>query len=243
MKERSAAHVQLVEAFAQPGCPVCRCLVAESRRYLHALLYEGVTDPQTRRAIRASWGFCNWHTWMLLEVDDARFGAAILYEDLVRQARRRTERLGRRAGQRRGARWAHALLPRRGRRTLAEAYRRRRPCPACAHARDTELRYLRTLVRAIDDAEVQAAYAGSDGACLPHVVRAIQAEPRTAAVEGFVARTRESWAGIGRDIAAFVAKHDHRNRQPYTAAEASSYTRAFEMLAGARGLPGRGRDL
>ena len=123
---------------------------------------------------------------------------------------------------------------------MLEHYRRRRACPACTHALASEGRYLRAMVTFVDDAELQAAYAGSDGLCLPHMVRAAEDEPAAPQVDTLLSRTRERWAEIGRDVAAFVGKHDYRNREPFTAAEAASYTRAFEMLVGARSFSGGG---
>jgi hypothetical protein len=240
MTEKFVGYFRLVEACARPGCPVCRCLIAESRAYLGALLYEQVTDPETRRALRLSWGFCNWHTWMLPDVASSAFGAAILCEDLVTRAVRRTQRP--RRGLRLGAvgRWLAALVGRRRRPALVEAHARRAPCPACVDTAQTQERYLETLAHFIDDEALRAAYAQSDGLCVPHVILAVEQGRETAHVETLVARTREAWAGIGRDLAAFVAKHDHRNREPYTEAEATSRARAFEMLTGARGVFGRG---
>ena len=57
-----------------------------------------------------------------------------------------------------------------------------------------------------------------------------------------VTRTRQAWARIGRDLAAFVGKHDYRNRQPFTEAEAAACARALEMLAGAPGVFGHVRS-
>lgn len=238
MTERFIGYFRLIEACARPGCPVCRCLVAESRAYLSALLYEQVTDPETRRALRLSWGFCNWHTWMLPDVESSAFGAAILCEDLVTRALRRTRRI--RFGTRRGAvrRWLGALLGWRHRPALVELHERRAPCSACVDTARTQARYLETLVRFIDDASLRAAYAQSDGLCVPHVILAVEQGSEPAHVEMLVARTREAWVRIGRDLAAFIGKHDHRNREPYTEAEAASRARAFEMLAGARGVFG-----
>ena len=238
MTEKFVGYFRLIEACAQPGCPVCRCLVAESRAYLGALLYEQVTDPETRRALRRSWGFCNWHTWMLPDVEGSAFGAAILGEDLVTRALRRTQRL--RGDSRSSAvgRWLAALVGRRWRPALGQVYERRAPCPACVDTAQTQARYLDTLVHFIDDVDVRAAYAESDGLCVPHVILAVERGRETAQVETLVARTREAWARIGRDLATFIGKHDHRNREPYTEAEAMARTRAFEMLAGARGVFG-----
>lgn len=171
-EEKFVGYFRLVEACDEPGCPVCRCLNRESRSYLDALLYEQVTDPDTRRAIRASWGFCNWHTWMLLEIKDSIFGASIIYEDLIKEALERTGRVGDGAdGRRRG--WFSALRHRSRPSTIVNLYQSRATCPACANTAETEKRYLETLVRFIDDGDLKAAYARSDGLCLPHLCVAL----------------------------------------------------------------------
>jgi hypothetical protein len=69
---------------------------------------------------------------------------------------------------------------------------------------------------------------------MPHLVLAVERGGEH--TEALIESTRQAWARIGRDLAAFVGKHDHRNREPYTEAEATATARAFEMLAGARGV-------
>jgi hypothetical protein len=233
MSEKFVGYFRLLDACGEPGCPVCRCLAAESRRYLEALLDEQVTDPDTRGAIRRSWGFCNWHTWMLPEIGGSAFGAAIIYEDLVTRVLHRTH--VRRRARARG--WLTSI--RRPRPALLELRTRRAECPACADASATEARYLDAMVRFAGDEALRDAYAGSDGLCLPHVLLAVERSGERAGP--LVARTREAWARIGADLAGFVGKHDHRNREPYTAAEAAACARAFQMLAGARGVFGHSR--
>jgi uncharacterized protein DUF6062 len=221
-------YSRLIDACAQPGCPVCRCLASESRRYLEGLLHERVTDLDTRRAIRRSWGFCHGHTSMLADTAGSAFGAAIIYEDLVRRILRRTQE-PRRSG---SGGWRVALQRRRWRAALVDLWTRRATCPACADATTSERGYLETLSTFIDDDALRAAYEFSDGLCVPHLVRAIErGNERT---DTLVARTREAWARIGRDLTTFVSKHDHRNREPYTEGEAAACARAFEMLAGSR---------
>jgi hypothetical protein len=234
MTQKFVGYFRLVEACDRPGCPVCRCLLAETRRYLDALLYEQVTDVDTRRAIRRSWGLCGWHTWMLPDVESSAFGAAIVCEDLVTRALRRTER-GRRP---RPGRWLDRLRRRRGAPSIVALWKRRAPCPACADAAATEARYLDTMVAFTDDGDLVAAYVRSDGLCLPHLMLAVERGGDPTRVDTLVERTRHAWARLGRDLAAFVRKHDYRNREPYTDAEATACARAFEMLAGARGVFG-----
>jgi hypothetical protein len=221
-----------VEACGQAGCPVCRCVAAESRSHLAALLSEQVTDPQSRARVRGSWGFCNWHAWMLLEIESSRFGAAILYEDLMRIALRLGE------GKGPPARWIAALRRRARRSPMVERYRTRAVCAACATAAEAERRYLHAVVRFVDDEELRAAYESSDGVCLPHLMRAVDAATDARRVETLLDRTRVRWASLRRDLAGFVAKHDHRSRAPFTAAEAESCERAFAILAGGRGVFG-----
>ena len=209
-------------------------MVDDSRGYLDALLYEQVTDVDTRRAIRAAWGFCNWHTWMLSELAGSLFGAAIIYEDLVTLTLRSTEGLA----LRRPRRWLHALTRRRRGPGMPDAYRRRTACPACTSSAEAERRYLAIMVTLADDGDLQAAYAGSDGLCLPHLVAAVADHGTRPETSTLVERTRDKWRRLGQDIAGFVGKHDYRNREPYSDAERASYLRAFEMLAGARGVFG-----
>jgi hypothetical protein len=236
-EERFIGYFRLVEACAAPGCPVCRCLIEESRAYLRAVLYEQVTDPETRRVLRASWGFCSWHAGMVAEIADAIFGAAIIYEDLVRLALERTEHLplARRAPRLPG--WLAGLLRRPWEPAAAVRYRARPACPACVSVADAERRYLDTLVRRFDDGDVQAAYARSDGLCVPHLFATIDGRGGRE-VTTLVDRTREKWRTVGRTLASFVAKHDYRNREPYTGAEAAASARAFDTLAGTRGVFG-----
>ena len=237
-QEKFIGYFKLIEACGQPGCPVCCCVVGESRSYLDAFLYEQVTNPDTRRALRASWGFCNWHTWMLLEIENSLFGAAILDEDLATLALRRTEGLGERPRRPGGWAWLAALTGRPRRSSILELYRKRAVCPACASAADTEGRCLQTLVRFVDDGDLQAAYARSNGLCLPHLFAAVEQNALSSGAKALVERTREKWGRVGQDVTSFMSKHDYRNREPYTAAEAASYRRAFGMLVGANGVFG-----
>jgi len=237
-EEKFIGYLRLVEACRTPGCPVCRCVLDESRGYLAALLYEQVTDAGTRRAVRASWGFCGWHAGMLPEIEQSIFGAAIIYEDLVRLALERTGALagGARPPRRRG--WLAVLSGRPRPSEEVARYRTRPACPACVSVGQTERRALDTLVRLVDDGDLQAAYARSDGLCVPHLFAAVEVGGARAQVTTLVDRTREKWQTLGRTLASFVAKHDYRNREPYTPAEAAASSRAFDTLTGAGGVFG-----
>lgn len=231
MSEKFVGYVRLLDACGEPGCPVCRCVAHDCRQHLDGILYEQVTDPQTRRRIRSSWGFCNWHTWMLLEIQGSRSGAAVIFEDLLGRLIERIRRDAEAPARPRS--WLPASR-RRGMRRV----RLRERCLVCEDAADAERRYLETMLTGGDDAELQLAYARSDGLCGPHVLRAVELAAGHKGPSWLAARTAPKWAQLRDDLARFVRKHDHRNRAPFTATEAAACERAFEVLSGARELFG-----
>jgi hypothetical protein len=235
-EEKFVGYFRLLEACAEPGCPVCWLVIGESRSHLRALLAEQVTDPESRQALRRSWGFCNWHTWMLLEMEQTRFGSAILYEDLLRLALQRVEPSDTQVRPSRRRRLGLGSLLRRA--TAGERHRGRTACPICGTTSEAERRYLDTLTAHIEDGDVLAAYARSDGLCVPHLFTALEVGRHRPRLRDLVARTREKWARLRGELQSFVAKHDYRNQAPYTESEATATARASALLAGARGVFG-----
>ena len=241
MSKKFIGFFRLVDACVAPGCPVCRCLLADSRQYLEALLYEQVNDPDVRRRLRAAWGFCGWHTWMLGDIAGSAFGSAIIYDDILRVASRRFERGVRGAGRDSAGPWRRLLrLLRRIRRPLPVGLRDRLAmCPACRERIDAEARYLDVMLGFMEDFELERAYGRSDGLCVPHALQAMEMGPARPA-EALVIRTLPKWAALRGDLSAFLEKHDHRNPRPFTDTDRTVVARAFEALAGAPGLFGGG---
>lgn len=244
---RFVGHVHLVDACAEAGCPVCRCVAESSRRYLAAVVYEQVNDPETRRHLRASWGLCNWHAWMLEDTPGARFGAAIIAVDLLGRMIGRVRRLGDRPGGRtrrgwRGATRSLARLARlAGRRPgpgLVTLYARRLTCPACDDAARAEDAYLDIVLESLADAEFREAYERSHGLCVPHVMVALARGAGRPETGTLLAVTATKWTDLRDEVARFVGKHDYRNTEPVTDEEAVAVQHAVAVLAGGRALFG-----
>src|SRR5438128_11790627 len=85
---RFISELTLIDGCRQPGCPVCRCIDNDGRRHLDAMLWDQVTDPETRGRLRRSWGFCNWHARMALDLPGARMAMAIIYDDVLARGTR-----------------------------------------------------------------------------------------------------------------------------------------------------------
>lgn len=227
----SAAHARLVEACGQPGCPVCRCVAGASTRYLEALVHEHVTDVETRRRLRRAGGLCARHAAMLEALPGAAFGAAILYEDLLRLA---VERFDRRAsgpaGPSSGARRWLARVARRG--PSAGAGDARIACPACVDAAGAETRVIDALLGVGADAALRSAYESSDGMCVPHLTLALERGGRRADTVALRQTTVAKWKALRETLERFIARHDHRSRARVAESEARALARALATVQG-----------
>lgn len=236
---RTRGEARLLDACAERGCPLCRCLGEDSARHLATLLHEHVTDLEVRGALRASRGLCNWHAAMLRELPGAPFGSAIISADLLARERARVEALGR-AARSRGAglstlrRWLRREGPPAGK------ARPRRRCLVCEGVNASERRYLEALLALVDDPRFEDAFGQGDGLCVPHVTLLVEVG-RGAALERLVGLAAARWRQLEAALQRFIAKHDHRARAPATEEEGRAWRLALEMLAGAPGVFGHAR--
>jgi hypothetical protein len=243
IEERFVGYFRLVDACALEGCPICRSLEDDGRRHLDAIVYEQVTDPDTRRRLRESWGFCNAHAWRLLEIPSAASGSAILYGDVLGRVVRRVRRLRERGI--RSRTWLMSaiarLFPAGRRAALVRLYRGRQACPVCAWSAQAEASYIGTILRFIDDPPFARAYAASEGLCLPHLMDAIERGAGTADLARLIEHTIPKWDALQKDLDRFVGKHDYRNTQSFSDDETSACRRAAGAMTGRRGSYGRDR--
>ena len=235
MTEKFVGFFRLVGACATGRCPICACLAEDSRRAVGAILGDHVTDPQTRVELYAAWGFCSWHATSLADGGGAT-GAAILFDDLLRRCGERFAAHAPVAPARRSP-WRRlvAKLSRPGRRhapAVVTEFRQRRRCRICARLTRTEQAYLETIVQFAGDVELTTAYERSAGLCVPHLTAVIARAPGSTAVTAMVGTTLQHWNTLRAHLAEFVRKHEYRATETISAAEAESYRRAAETLAG-----------
>ncbi|HEX2500835.1 MAG TPA: DUF6062 family protein [Methylomirabilota bacterium] len=234
---------RLAEACARPGCPVCGALRDLARRHLAVILAEHVTDPISRARLADAWGFCAAHAAALRKIPEAALGAAIVYHGLVEQACRWLDEAAR-AMARPAGRGGWRALVGRPRGTRGDARRRRTRCPVCVELVLSEARHLDALLTGLEDGELGAAYAASDGLCLPHLELAVERAGARPQAARLVALTREKLRALAADLRGFVDKHDHRARPSFTEREAGAWQQALALVAGRAELfgPGMERD-
>ncbi|MGH2615416.1 MAG: DUF6062 family protein, partial [Thermomicrobiales bacterium] len=168
---QTQTHFDLLDAFKEPGCPMCRLGLAAVDRWMDAVDYESVGDPEFRERMRAANGFCNRHAHQWLTRAHV-LGTAQIYQDILTGItdELRSLRMGRTPGL---AGLASLLGASHGRHTVAEMEPTGR-CPACQILADRESMLAETLIAGLANERFREAYGDSAGLCLPHLRLALE---------------------------------------------------------------------
>jgi hypothetical protein len=236
--EKAFSHFDIIDACAQPGCPLCRLSDAVVQRYLDAILYEAVNDPPTRAVLTRSQGYCNDHAWRLTQATGgAALGVALIYRGLLTDIGAALD--GARYDQRRSLFKPDRDSPRRVAAGLPpRSLQAELGCPACAQRDQMEALAARALVEALArrDALMQAALAASAGLCLVHLRAALALAPNTAAFDFLRDDARQHLARLAAELSEYIRKNDYRFAGEPIGAEGDSWQRALAALVGTRGL-------
>ena len=233
-------YFQLLDAFAEPGCPVCRRLEQGALKALDALLYEQVNDPLTRRRLVRSHGLCNWHAWLLPRVQSSALGVAVIYHHLLKEALKQLQATMReiRPRTRRKGLWNRVTGADAGPLAMLEWRRKRTRCPLCSFAGRSERGDLRTILDHMGEPDFAEAFARSTGLCLPHLYGALAIGGDHANLPILLAAHEQRWQGLMGDLAEFTRKFDYRYAHEAMGDEKKSWHRALETFVGRAGIFG-----
>lgn len=223
---RHAGEHDLIEAFGQPGCPVCRLSTEAVDAYLTSVCYEQVNDLDLREQLRSAGGFCRLHAERFIRQRLGQLAAAIVYRDVLNTARKRLAAGGGSGGRSRLA----ALFG--GGRARPQNHP---PCPGCEAETEAEGRYLTALRNRLVDPAVRAKYLAGDGLCLPHINQALQADD--AGARALAVAAVEMLGSIVADLDEYIRKHDYRFTTPVWDGGEDTPERAVERAVGHRPDP------
>lgn len=220
----SGADARLADAFAEPGCPLCRMRADRERSYVESILAEFVNDVPFRGELDRARGFCEPHVHALVEADrrgsGGLLGPAILFHAVLRLRLREATDARRTKDRSRSKRVAEA-------RTLAQ-------CPICAEIRRADSVTVAGLVHLAADLAWAQAAASAD-VCLDHLLAMMSEPPSTdgwAQVEAHqLARLRQ----LEETLESFVQRSSHDRRHLITDEERASLAAAAIALGGDRG--------
>lgn len=224
MTDKDVLYHEILEALQAGGCALCRLGRRAGDSYLHALIYEGITDPGLREKLRDARGPCFRHAWRLANQRGAVLGTAILYRDFVNTLTRALE--------------ADEAAPRRlrlggrGKPGPANALAPVADCPACLLEADATRRAAKILLKHLADPDIRQAYSAAGGLCLPHFRLTLSLAGGGAArlLAGWQA---DAWRRLRDELDELIRKHDHRfAHERVTAEEADSWQRAVAAVVG-----------
>jgi hypothetical protein len=232
---KTVAYFELREALRETGCVVCSLLVKRSLTVLQSLLYEQVTDPDTREQLRRSQGLCNWHAWLLVERSTGQASIAMIYERLLLH---RIEALRAwRIPQRHRTLWQRLT-----RSTLPVTRPRKAPCPVCGLLTETdESGYLKTLLDALPEEAFAREFRQSFGLCLPHLEQAMTDYHTHANLPQLLDLELHKLEALREELRLFIRKSDYRFATEAIGPEGSAWKRVLELFVGKSAVFGNER--
>lgn len=200
--------LDLLSAFRQPGCPLCRIRQQAADRHLFSLLWESIGNMNVRLRLTESLGFCPEHTWQLYHLAAAEFagetGAPILYTDIVQAILNRLRDLETRIPNYPPGRRRQKELP----------LTPKQPCPVCVDVEAAQERNMHWLVAGCADTTFRTRYAGSDGLCLLHLRQAVEAAAQIdpEAARFLVRLSILKQEALAADLKEYIRKRAWENR-------------------------------
>lgn len=215
---------QVLAACRKGECPVCFRLAEAARKRLDALLAEHATDPETRKHLRYSRGFCSTHTWLLPTVPHANLGVALIYHDLLRDVLDQLEDRARRPPPGVSKKLGRASPKRRA---LPEG-----TCPLCQDGEGVTASTLGVIVAHFSEPGFQTGFARSGGLCLPHLLRLADLAAGHPNLESVLAWHATRWNELDADLVEFTRKFDYRYAREPMGRERDSWLRVLQVFAG-----------
>lgn len=215
-------RADLIAAFTQSGCAICRLVGEHERRQVDTLNYECVMDPDIRAHVRRSAGFCADHV-QVWRANASKLATAQIYGDVLD---RTAEELARVSFSRR--RTADVM---RSRARSIDVLVQERDCLICAASAETLRHLIKVLNRSFSDARLRDAF-NRGFVCIPHGRYALAEAPDQIAFDIVRTRLVDVSAEIRSDLAEIVRKHDHRFTNEAPGAEVGAGDRAIRLVTG-----------
>lgn len=216
-KKSSASFSQhdLLDACAQPGCPICRVGTYSVKRYMKSTFNEYVNDFTIRDNLLKSMGFCYEHTQLLLNfrIADA-LGASIIYENIVKKILRE--------------------LPEQLKSNdFKKATSRSQNCPACEQREDVFARSSHELGKSLQDEKMRSALEKSDGLCFPHLTQVLENTQNADDATFLLSLSKSKLEARQAEMAEVIRKSDHQFKdEKITQDEALAWKKVISMISG-----------
>lgn len=221
--------IQLEGALKKAGCPICRLSEEAVQKTADGFLYENTMNPDWRKPIMDSHGFCPTHTKLMVAVEMSSSGPVLginyIYEALARQVADELEE------HRSGWKKLSARLVNLGK------HKEPAPCPLCDFQTQTESNLLDGLFEELNlnGSTFRDAYTHGDGLCYAHLTQGVFLFAKTypEALNFIVPLTQERLRLRSAEMKEYIRKHDwHYREEVKTEAEQSAWKRTLTFFTG-----------
>ncbi|GAK54078.1 hypothetical protein U14_05355 [Candidatus Moduliflexus flocculans] len=227
--------VAVLEACAQPGCPICRLKNESERKYLVLVLHDYVDAPDLREEFCQAWGYCHAHAWGLSTLERGNLlTVAIMYQDVLeRETKPVLERQNAAALTGGGLR---RLFGKKEQDAPAGFIPPHTPCPACRLGELVETNAINILLSGLakQEARMRQTLRASDGLCLAHLQKALLLGKDAAVREYLLSQAKAQLAEILAELKEFARKHDYRFQHEEIGEERRCWQRAITLITGSQ---------
>ncbi len=224
----------LLQAFSESGCPVCRLEARTVDQAIDTILWELVNDPQTRHQLNAARGYCQTHAQQMVR-NGAALGVSILMRDVLHTV---SEILSASTFQSYAGLSVRQKLPVFNHRpnlataSLVHDLAPQTRCPLCTIQHDAGTRHLQTLVEYFDTDALLNAYRTSDGLCLPHFRQALTFVANEDTFNALTTAQLQIWQRLIHQLDEFIRKNDYRFQHEKMDQEKDAWMRTLAAISG-----------
>ncbi len=232
----SSRHHDLLKAFSEAGCPICKLLLRDNDRDMFNLYQDRINKVETHLQFRAGRGLCNDHAWQMAQAKGGSISVAVMYESTLLELLKHADQikpggLGRLLKNGAGSQAADALEP------TGE-------CTLCTSMNKNESYYVYIMMENIrDEALRRAMEESSAGICLPHTRMVLRALSNADDVRWLTDFQVRKWHALQDDINHFTDNVRDNIPQEQMGSEGDSWLRAVRYLSGEPGVFGLRRGV
>jgi hypothetical protein len=213
----SIGEERFLETMRKDRCPVCFLTSMSEVERLRSFLNEYVNDPDVRKRVSRSGGFCHRHAWMSVTSGNNPMGVGLVHHALLNEGLDSIEK--------------DLLKP-----ALFKTSRKKEECMVCTWKKHVEDNLSHQFAGAwARSPKLREEFDKNGILCIPHLEKAVRAASPREARAGLMAAGRKALEGLLGELSEFLAKQDHLRSGERSGEEWDAWIRAVHMMVGEKG--------
>ena len=231
-------NTDLLDAFKQPGCPVCRLERNAVDGYLDELFQSNFNDIAVRQSLRESLGLCREHSWQMLNSkfgDDLTF--SLIYHDILQSAITVLQSVEKPPQTPKPIfsmieRFKHN--PTEKYKTAVFPLTPQKRCPACEQRNRTARLAPENLGVSLENEAKSKALTSSDGLCLPHLRLAFMQMQDATVYQTLLAISNKKLESLRRELVEIIRENEIQSAKKGFKEMKSTWARIISVIVGER---------